>query len=330
MSCGVSGRRRAPPKIVQGYVSHLRRALGDGLLVTRGRGYLLQTARGQVDLDRFDELVAEGRRALGAGDARLASDRLGGALALWRGPPLADFSYEPFAQGEIARLEEERLAALEDRIEADLALGEHAALVSELDSLVHDHPLRERLQAQLMLALYRCGRQAEALERYQQARRELVDQLGIEPGRALRELEQSILEQDPALDPPARRTGAQPTIARRRGSRHSLSLLVGGGALLLAAAVAAAMVTLTGGRAVTAVANSVAVINPQQNRVVGQISVGVGPDDIAAGVGGIWVANTAGPFDLAHRPGVAHGRWHAVVDRRRRWCRGRLGRAVDG
>jgi YVTN family beta-propeller protein len=279
-------------KIVQGYVSHLRRALGDGLLVTRGRGYLLQTARGQVDLDRFDELVAEGRRALQAGDARLASDRLRGALALWRGPPLADFSYEPFAQGEIARLEEERLAALEDRIDADLALGEHAGLVSELDSLVHDHPLRERLQAQLMLALYRCGRQAEALERYQQARRELVDQLGIEPGRALRELEQSILEQDPALDPPARRTGAQPTIARRRSSRHSLSLLVGGGALLLAAAVAAATVTLTGGRAVTAVANSVAVINPQQNRVVGQISVGVGPDDIAVGAGGIWVANT--------------------------------------
>ena len=278
-------------KIVQGYVSHLRRALGDGLLVTRGRGYLLQTARGQVDLDRFDELVAEGRRALQAGDARLASDRLRGALALWRGPPLADFSYEPFAQGEIARLEEERLAALEDRIDADLALGEHAALVSELDSLVREHPLRERLQAQLMLALYRCGRQAEALERYQQARRELVDQLGIEPGRALRELEQSILEQDPALDPPARRTG-EPAIARRRGSRHSLSLLVGGGALLLAAAVAAATVTLTGGRAVTAAANSVAVINPQQNRVVGQISVGVGPDDIAAGAGGIWVANT--------------------------------------
>ena len=290
-------RERAPAsahKIVQGYVSHLRRALGDGLLVTRGRGYLLQTARGQVDVDRFDELVAEGRRALHAGDPRLASDRFGVALALWRGPPLADFSYEPFAQGEIARLEEERLAALEDRIDADLALGEHAALVSELDSLVREHPLRERLQAQLMLALYRCGRQAEALERYQDARRELVDQLGIEPGRALRELEQSILEQDSALDLPARRTGAQPTIARRRSSRHSLWLLVGGGALLLAAAVAAAIVTLAGGRgrAVTAAANSVAVIDPQQNRVVGQISVGVGPDDIAAGTGGIWVANT--------------------------------------
>jgi YVTN family beta-propeller protein len=276
-------------KIVQGYVSHLRKGLGDGLLLTRGHGYLLDTTAGQVDLEQFDALVAEGRRALEAGDARVAAGRLRDALALWRGPPLADFAYEPFAHAEIARLEEARLAALEDRIDADLALGEHAALVSELDSLVRQHPLRERLQAQLMLALYRCGRQADALERYQHARRELVE-LGIEPGRALRELERAILAQDPALDaPPTRHT----THAAR--SRRGGLLLAVGGALLLAAAVAAATVALTrggGGGGVTAAANSVAVIDPKANRVVSQIPVGVAPGSIAAGLGGIWVANT--------------------------------------
>jgi YVTN family beta-propeller protein len=277
-------------KIVQGYVSHLRRALGDGLLVTRGGGYLLQTAPGQVDLDRFEPLVAEGRRALEVGDARVASERLREALALWRGPPLADFAYERFAQAEIARLEEARLAALEDRIDADLAFGEHAQLVSELESLVHQHPLRERLQAQLMLALYRCGRQADALERYQQARRELVE-VGVEPGRVLRELERAILAQDPALD--ARPTRRTTRVAR---SRRGPALLALGGALLLAAAVAAATVALTrggGGSSVTVPANAVAVIDPTANRVVSEIPVGVAPDSIAAGVGGIWVANTA-------------------------------------
>ena len=118
---------RAPAtaaKTVQVYVSNLRRALGDGLLVTRGRGYVLQVASGQVDRDRFGALAAEGRRALQAGDARVASDRLRDALALWRGPPLEEFAYERFAQGDIATMEEARLAALEDRIDADLALGE--------------------------------------------------------------------------------------------------------------------------------------------------------------------------------------------------------------
>ena len=118
-----------------------------------------------------------------------AAEALRSALALWRGPPLSDFASEPFAQGEIARLEELRLAALEERIEADLALGRHAELVSELEALVREHPLRERLRAQLMLALYRSGRQAEALAAYQQARRMLAEELGLEPGRALQELE---------------------------------------------------------------------------------------------------------------------------------------------
>ena len=185
-------------KIVQGYVSNLRRVLGDGLLVTRGGGYLLQAEPGQTDLDRFESLVAEGRRALQEGDAPTAAARLRDALGLWRGPPLADLAYESFAQAEIARLEESRLAALADRIDAELALGEHARLVGELEALVREHPLRERLVGQLMLALYRSGRQADALETYRRAR-EWLSELGLEPGPALRELEQSILRQDQSL-----------------------------------------------------------------------------------------------------------------------------------
>lgn len=130
-------------KAVQVYISNLRKALGDGVLVTRGRGYLLEAEHGQLDVDRFETLVTEGRDALAEGDAQLAGRRLREALALCRGPALGDFAYESFAQGEAARLEEERLAALEDRIDADLAFGRHAALIGELDALVREHPLRE-------------------------------------------------------------------------------------------------------------------------------------------------------------------------------------------
>ena len=134
-------------KIVQGYVSNLRKALGNGLLVTRGHGYLLQTEPGQLDADRFESLLAAGRTASHQGDPRTAAQRLRAALALWRGPPFADFAYESFAQSEIARLDDAQLGALEERIDAELALGEHAQLVSELEGLVHQHPLRERLIA---------------------------------------------------------------------------------------------------------------------------------------------------------------------------------------
>ncbi|HEY3050088.1 MAG TPA: BTAD domain-containing putative transcriptional regulator [Gaiellaceae bacterium] len=188
------------PKVVQNYVSQLRRALGDGLLVTQGGGYALRLEPGSVDIDRFERLLAEGRKALADGDAEPAAERLREALALWRGPPLADFMFEPFAQTEIAQLEERRLVALEERIEADLALGRHVDLVGELEALIAEHPLRERLRGQLMLCLYRSGRQAEALEVYQATRRALVEGLGIEPGPRLRELHQAILKQDPGLD----------------------------------------------------------------------------------------------------------------------------------
>lgn len=186
-------------KIVQGYVSNLRKVLGDGRLITRGRGYALRAEPGQLDVDRFESLVTEGRRALLEGDPRTAARRLREALALWRGPPFADFSYQSFAQSEIARLVESRLAALEERIDAELALGEHAQLVGELEALVREHALRERFIAQLMLALYRAGRQAEALAAYQHARVRLADELGLEPGPGLKKLEIQILEQAPGL-----------------------------------------------------------------------------------------------------------------------------------
>lgn len=199
-------------KAVQNHVSRLRRALGNGLLLTRGSGYALELHPGQLDLDRFEELLELGRRALASGDANSAAEQLHEALALWRGPPLADFTFEPFAQAEIARLEERRLVAVEERIDADLALGRHADLVGELESLIADHPLRERLHRQLMLALYRSRRQAEALAAFQNARRVLVDQLGIDPSPELQELERAILRQDPALE--LRREPKPPTYVR--------------------------------------------------------------------------------------------------------------------
>ena len=187
-------------KVLQSYISRLRKAIGADVLCTHGRGYILSLATSELDLDEFERLAADGRAGLAGGDAASAAARLREALGLWRGPPLADFTYEAFAQGEIARLEEARLAALEDRIDADLALGRHERLVPELELVAREHPLRERLCAQRMLALYRAGRQAEALQAYRDSRRILIDQLGIEPGRELRELHQAIIGQDQRLD----------------------------------------------------------------------------------------------------------------------------------
>ena len=227
-------------KIVQGYVSNLRKVLGDGLLVTEGRGYVLRVEPGQLDVDRFETLVAQGREAREQGDALTAVAVLREALAVWRGPALADFAYEPFAQAEIARLEESRLAALEERIDADLASGEQARLVGELEALVREYPFRERLRGQLMLALYRSGRQADALQAYQDARRELLDGLGLEPGRALQELERAILAHDPGLDPPARRT-SRPVLAAARNRRRGAAMMLAAGTILLAVIVGVAV-----------------------------------------------------------------------------------------
>ena len=183
-------------KAVQVYVSRLRKLLPDGMLVTRPPGYLLELEPEALDVQRFERLIAEARGSDPAGAAGLLRE----ALGLWRGPPLAEFADRPFARVEAARLEDIRRTALEERIEADLTLGRHADLVGELEVLIAEHPQRERLREQLMLALYRSGRQAEALDAYREARAAL-DELGIEPGAALRRLEKQILTQDPALQP---------------------------------------------------------------------------------------------------------------------------------
>jgi len=197
-------------KVLQNCVSALRKELPPDTIRTVAGAYGVALEADELDRDRFERLLAEGRAALEEGNYAEALEQLRRALELWRGAPLSDLSYEPFAQDEIKRLEELHIGALEDRIEAELALGRHDGLVPELEGLVTRHPLRERLRAQLMLALYRAGRQAEALEAYRSARRTLLAELGIEPGRALRELEHAILEQDPAIDIAARQRQQQP------------------------------------------------------------------------------------------------------------------------
>jgi len=198
---------------LQAAISRLRRVLPPGRLVTRAPGYVLQIFPDELDVRQFERLLAEGRDALAARAAAEAARTLGQALSLWRGPPLADFRYEPFAQAEIARLEELYLTCLEERVEADLALGSAGALTAELQRLVSEHPMRERLRRQLMLALYRSGRQTEALEVYREFRSVLLDELGLEASPLLSELEAAILRHDPALAP-ASATVAAP-LARR-------------------------------------------------------------------------------------------------------------------
>jgi DNA-binding SARP family transcriptional activator/class 3 adenylate cyclase len=188
------------PKMVQVFVSRLRKVLPAGVLQTRGTGYAVSVAPDAVDLLRFEGLVADGRAALLRGDAAAAAELFRGALALWRGTPLGEFE-EPFARVERPRLEELQVAALEDRIEAELQLGRHQPLAGELEALVARHPLRERLRAQQMRALARSGRQAEALRAYQDARRALLDELGIQPSPMLRELETRILRQEETAAP---------------------------------------------------------------------------------------------------------------------------------
>ena len=190
----------AAPARLQVYVSQLRKLLGDpGVVEMRSSGYALAVASEAVDAARFERLADEGREALAAGESELAAQTLRDALALWRGPALDDLAHEPFAQAAVRTLEDLRLGAREDRIEADLALGRHREVVTELEELVIEQPLRERLRGALMLALYRCGRQAEALEAYLAARRTLVDELGVEPHAELRDLHQAILRQDEGL-----------------------------------------------------------------------------------------------------------------------------------
>src|SRR5215207_2190910 len=280
------------PKALQNAVLQVRRALGNGAaaLRTEPGGYLLRVGSGEVDADRFEALAAEGRAALDAGDPAFAAERLREGLALWRGPPLSQLTYEALAQPEIARLEEERLAALEDRIEADLALGGGADLVGELEAEIARHPLRERPRAALLLALYHAGRQADALEAFQDARRTLIDELGIEPGPALRERHEAILAQDPALDPPVRRRTPAPHRPRLAAITVAACLL------LLAAAVAAGVVATRDGKPAAAhiasvPGNSIAAIDLRTGRITGSYPAGSTPTSIAAGAGATWALN---------------------------------------
>jgi YVTN family beta-propeller protein len=261
-------------KIVRNNVSLLRKELGDRL-VTRPPGYLLRVEPGELDADRLGSAVAGGR-----------PDELTAALGLWRGPPLEEFAYEGFAQAEIARLEELCLAATEARIEAQLERGRHTALVPELEALAQQHPLRERLQGQLMLALYRSGRQSEALEAYQRARQALDEQLGIEPGPPLRELQHRILNHDPTLGAPAISVAR----TRRRPGRRGIGVAGAVAAALLAVAVAVVALTRgSGSRSVPP--NYVGIVDADSGDVTGAVPVGIGPGPVASGAGAVWVGN---------------------------------------
>jgi YVTN family beta-propeller protein len=273
-------------KTVQVYVSHLRRALVADVISSSRGGYVLMVGAECVDAQRFERLLDEGRAALVADDPESAAALLRTAQELWRGPALGELAYERFAQDDAARLEELRLAAVEERIEADLRLGRQLALVPELERFVREYPLRERARAQHMLALYRSGRQADALQSYREARRALTDDLGLEPGRQLRELERAILAQDPALDLP-RAHALQP--AGRRG----LALIATGSALAVAVAVAVVITASSGGAAVIVRPDSVVVIDPEDGRIVADVPVQSEPEALVADGRSVWVANVA-------------------------------------
>lgn len=265
-------------KVVHNYISQLRRALPAETILTRDSGYLVR--RGATDVDEVERLLRDAR----AQGAREAAETLRGALALWRGPPLADVAYDAWAQAEIARLDELRLTALEERIDADLRLGRAAQLVPELEARVREHPLREGFRAQLMLALYRSGRQAEALTVFSDARTRFVDELGIEPGPDLQELQRKILAHDPELGPVR---GPLAQVARRA------SWLVLAGGILVTAAGVTLLLTHGGGshQPIVVTGNTLATIDPARNRVSGAVLVGVRPGPIAYGSGSLWVAN---------------------------------------
>lgn len=273
------------PKALQGYVSQLRRLLGRELLVTEPPGYALRVPAERVDAAQFERIVAEARSAKPA--AR--TERLRSALTLWRGAALAEFADEDFARAEAGRLEELRLAAAEARIDADLELWRHAEVVGELEALVAQNPLRERPRAMLMVALYRSGRQTEALDVYGDYRRTLVTELGLEPGQELKDLHQAILSQAPSLGQPGSRARA-PVVRRRR------ALFVGALCGVVAAAVAVPILARGGSEGSakvgeTVLPNRVAVIDPASNAVVEQFPVGARPGAIATHGNAVWVAN---------------------------------------
>ena len=293
-------------KLVQGYVHALRKQLGPDALVTQAPGYKLRLDPRALDLLEFERLTNDARGAELADAVALRRQ----ALSLWRGPPLADVTLEGPARHTVGRLSELRLATQIERIDAELELGRHAQLIGELESLVAANPYQERLHAQLMLALYRSGRQAEALHAYQAVRRTLRDELGLQPSQELRDLQAAILRQDESLSVDGRAVPAPPSpteprrpprpldeppralrLRRPRGRSATLLLasLVG-----IAAAVTAAFLLRDEPVPVTAPPNSVAVIDPRTNKVVDAIRVGPRPGPVAQGAGSVWVGNVEG------------------------------------
>jgi YVTN family beta-propeller protein len=282
-------------KALQVYVARLRKALGSDQIRTHDPGYVLELTPAQLDVSRFERLVEKARALLAEGEEAPAAKALREGLGLWRGPPLADFTYQPFARTEIARLEELRLTALEERIDADLALGHGSDLVGELEALVADHPYRERLRGQLMLALYRAGRQADALALYQETRRLLVDELGIEPGPALQRLEGEILRQEPALETALEQPDgeASPPATAKPGRRIGWRLGVAVVGLLLVAALVSLGLSRRGDRDFLprVDANAVGVIDAEAAAIEAQVDLPERPGAIATGGGFVWAAS---------------------------------------
>jgi DNA-binding SARP family transcriptional activator/ABC-type branched-subunit amino acid transport system substrate-binding protein len=267
-------------KVVQVLISQLRKSLANGdepsVIVTVGGGYMLRVAAGMTDVDQFDRLVEAGRHSLADGNPREAEQRLSEALGLWRGRAYEDVSYEEFAREEIRRLDERRAAALEERCEAMLADGRHADAVADLEKLAAEHPLRERVLALWMLALYRSGRRAEALSVYDTARRRLADELGIEPGERLARLHAAMLQAD-GDDQPSDSLEAP-------GRRRSAALLVGAAALLVLAAAAALVLSTrsSGGRIESISGDSVGLIHPADGHIIADFPTGQTPTVVLA------------------------------------------------
>jgi YVTN family beta-propeller protein len=328
---GLWGERppRSASHTLDDYVSRLRKALGPDRLTRRPPGYVVRVEPLELDLDRFTQQAEAGRAALARGDPVRAAPALRAALALWRGAALADVLDEPFAAREADRLDGMRLETLQDRIDADLALGSAGELVPELEQLVRDHPLRERLVGQLMLALYRAGRQDAALEAFRATRLRLVEELGLEPGAPLRRLEREILQQDPSLEVARPRRIA---VAPRRRPVWIAAIAAILGAALAAALIArpgdtpasgssprtdgglarldshsGAIVATAGTQGVGAIAEAGGALwlaDPEGNallradadtgQVVDRLPLAAQPGALVAGRGDVWVAETGG------------------------------------
>jgi DNA-binding SARP family transcriptional activator len=281
-------------KTLQLYVSQLRKRLPEETLLTQAPGYALRVADDELDLIRFERLLAEGRRALASENAAAAERMLREGLGLWRGEPLTDVAYEAFAQREIERLEELRLEALEERIEAQLARGKQGDVVAELEGLVRAHPLRERLRGQLMLALYRCGRQAEALAVYRQGADLLREQLGLEPGVELRQLEHAVLRHDEQIAAPRRARAHEKAALTGFVLRRRSAVLAIVGVLVLAASISVALAVHSSRpsarSAPTEVQPQVPLLSGSGGlHEVAQIPLAGVPTGIAMGFGSVWV-----------------------------------------